>query len=149
MPAPAGYGRRVAAFFLDVLASWLLAAVVASPWIAGDLIFADTTVNLILAVPFVGGAAAVFLLYEPIFMRRGGECNGQTVAKQLLGIRVVRDDARPVSFGTGVLRDVLFKTVLGFFTVGLFNLVDFLWPLWEPQRRALHDLVARTHVVRA
>ena len=149
MREPAGYGRRVAAYLLDVLASWVLAALVASPWLAGDLLFDDSTLNLVLAVPFGAGAAAMFLLYEPIFMRRSGTRNGQTLGKQVLGIRVTRDDRRPVGFGTGTLRDVLFKTVLGFFTAGLFNLVDFVWPLWEGEDRALHDLVARTHVVRA
>ena len=32
--------------------------------------------------------------------------------------------------------------------LGLFNLVDALFPLWQPRRQAIHDLVARTQVVK-
>jgi hypothetical protein len=28
-------------------------------------------------------------------------------------------------------------------------LLDYLWPLWDDQNRALHDMVASSHVVRA
>jgi uncharacterized RDD family membrane protein YckC len=29
----------------------------------------------------------------------------------------------------------------------IYYLLDYLWPLWERENRALHDLLARTHVV--
>jgi uncharacterized RDD family membrane protein YckC len=148
VPELAGYGRRVLAWILDLLASWLVAAVIAAPWILADVAFDDETLNLILGVPLFTGALAVVVLWEPIFMRRHGDRNGQTPGKQAMGIRVVRDDGRPVTFATGLLRDFLFKTVLGGFSGGLFSLVDYLWPLWERENRALHDLVAGTHVVR-
>lgn len=32
--------------------------------------------------------------------------------------------------------------------LGLFNLVDAMFPLWQPKRQAIHDLVAKTQVVR-
>ena len=149
MPELAGYGRRVAAWILDLFAAWVLAALIAAPWVLADVAFDDETLNAVLGVPLFLGALAVLLLYEPIFMRRSGDRNGQTPGKRLMGIRVVRDDGVPVTFATGLLRDFLFKTVLGGFTAGLFTLVDCLWPLWERESRALHDLVAGTHVVRA
>jgi uncharacterized RDD family membrane protein YckC len=31
---------------------------------------------------------------------------------------------------------------------GLYLLLDYLWPLWDRENRALHDMIARTHVVR-
>ncbi len=75
-------------------------------------------------------------------MLRPGEGNGQTLGKQLLGIRVVRDDGEPVGLGTALGRDLVAKPALGILTLGL----DFLWPLGERERRALHDKAARTHV---
>jgi uncharacterized RDD family membrane protein YckC len=33
--------------------------------------------------------------------------------------------------------------------LALFTVVDALFPLWQPKRQALHDLAAKTQVVRA
>ena len=63
-------------------------------------------------------------------------------------IRVARDDGLPVTFATGLLRDFLFKMVLGFFTAELFSLSTTYGGCGSGEKRALHDLVASTHVVR-
>ena len=42
-------------------------------------------------------------------MSRKGEHNGQTLGKQAAGIRVVRDDGRPIRLGFAVLREVGLK----------------------------------------
>jgi len=34
------------------------------------------------------------------------------------------------------------------FFFGLFTLLDGLWPLWDPNRQALHDKIAGSVVVR-
>jgi len=41
-----------------------------------------------------------------------------------------------------------FAWVGGFF-LGIPWLVDVLWPLWEDENRALHDLIVKSHVVQA
>jgi uncharacterized RDD family membrane protein YckC len=95
------------------------------------------------------------LLYAPLLLRREGSRNGQTWGKQVLSIRVVRDGGSPVDLGTAMLREVVAKLVilsaLGFVPiVGSFaSLVWYLWPLWDSSNRAPHDMIARTHVVRA
>ena len=56
----------------------------------------------------VGGAilgscllfVVVSLLYAPMLMMRDGARNGQTLGKQFVGIRVVRDNGQPYDFGT-------------------------------------------------
>ena len=40
-------------------------------------------------------------------MARGGERNGQTLGKQIVGIRVIRDDGDPYNFGTAFVRQFL------------------------------------------
>lgn len=90
------------------------------------------------------------LLYQPLWMAR---TNGQTIGKQALGLRVVRVDGQPMTFGYAFLREALVKNLLvglvSSATFGLAYLVDLLWPLWDEERRALHDMVVRTRVVRA
>jgi uncharacterized RDD family membrane protein YckC len=86
--------------------------------------------------------------YFCLTMCRSGEHNGQTYGKQAMDIRVVRDDGRPVGFGLTFAREVGVKFVLGkLVTLGLFTIVDSLWPLGERENRALHDLFVKTHVV--
>jgi uncharacterized RDD family membrane protein YckC len=93
------------------------------------------------------------LFYAPYLMQRDGEHNGQTFGKQIVGIRVVRDVGEPFSLGSAFVREVLVKSLLfGFAGAFLFyipTLLDWLWPLWDSENRALHDIVVSTHVVRA
>ena len=46
-----------------------------------------------------------------------------------------------------VIKGLLFGTVGGWF-LGIPTLLDYLWPLWDDENRCLHDMVAKTHVVR-
>ncbi len=102
---------------------------------------------LVVAAVAVGIAA---LLYAPAVMAVTG---GRTLGKLVMGIRVVRVDGGPVDFGYAVVREALVKGLgLAFaagLTGGLALLADLLWPLWDDQNRALHDMVVRSRVVRA
>ena len=51
------------------------------------------------------------LLYAPLLMKREGAHNGQTWGKQVVGIRVVRDNGQPFDFGSAALREVVFKSL--------------------------------------
>jgi uncharacterized RDD family membrane protein YckC len=77
-----------------------------------------------------------------LFVKR----NGQTIAKKLLGIKVVRSDGSPASLGRIFwLRNVV-NTLLGI--VPLYGLVDVLLIFGE-QRQCVHDKIADTIVVKA
>jgi hypothetical protein len=83
--------------------------------------------------------------------------NGQTLGKHVLGIRVVQDNGQPVDYATVMRRDVPWKAGLSLLSaiggpviwlaLGAM-LLDCMWPLWDPQNRALHDFTAFTHVIR-
>ena len=96
--------------------------------------------------------AVISLLYAPLLMRREGKRNGQTWGKQLIGITVVRDSGESAGFWWSALREVVVKNLL----VGIAStilplipwLLDNLWPLWDDENRALHDMVVQSHVVR-
>lgn len=110
--------------------------------VAGDL-ESDTTEIVAYAIAIPLGC-----LYAPLLMARRGERNGQTFGKQVVGIRVVRTDSRPVTFWLGVLRTVVAQQLLIAITFYVYAFVDYLWPLRDPQNQALHDKIAKTWVVR-
>ena len=93
--------------------------------------------------------AAVALIYAPYFMAKW---NGATPGKRAVGIRVVRAEGLPMTFGYAAYREVLVKQILfgvaSSFTFGLATLIDYLWPLWDSEQRALHDIIVNTRVVR-
>ena len=76
--------------------------------------------------------------------------HGQTVAKKMLGIRVVRRDGSHCGLARIFFARYLPVTVLGMipFVGGLVSLVDALL-IFRDDRRCLHDEIADTIVVRA
>jgi len=85
---------------------------------------------------------------------------GGSPGQRLLGLRVVTGDGRRVGLARALLRDVPFQILMeltprllpvrkssGCLAGVAVWAVDLMWPLWQPQRRSLHDLLAGTHVV--
>jgi uncharacterized RDD family membrane protein YckC len=139
-----GWWRRVGAYILDAIFTAILT------WVGYGLVLAGSTgVGVTLIV--IGVVVAFF--YFPLTMMREGEYNGQSFGKQLLGIRVARDTGEQVTFGWALLRQfvviyLLFQ-VVGGFLAGIPWIIDVLWPLWDRENRALHDMIVSSHVLRA
>jgi len=93
------------------------------------------------------GWLVLWAAYAGLLMSRKGAHNGQTLGKQAAGIRVVRDDRRPIRLGLAALREVGLKYFAASLILGIGWLIDSLWPLGEKENRALHDLIVHTHVV--
>src|SRR5207253_2554061 len=108
----------------------------------------------------------VWLALTVWLVRRPGPRNGQSIGKQLIGIRVVRADHREIGVGWALLREFLAKVVLvgftsslvstftGFLDVGLIGglVAIAVWygpALFDEQRRGLHDHMCDTRVVDA
>lgn len=149
--ALASWGSRVGAALLDglILTVGLIALVLVIV-----LAFAiNDVLGIVGAVLFGLFAIAVYVAYGGFFMARDGQHNGQTPGKQIVGIRVIRDAGQPFDLGHGILREFVVKILLfgwvGGFFLSIPTLLDVLWPLWDDQDRALHDMVVSTHVVRA
>ena len=98
----------------------------------------------------IAGVAAM-LVYAIWFAVALG--SGQTPGKQIAGIRVVRANGESSGWGPTFVREVILKGLVGHFlaviTLGLFLVVDFLWPLWDKGRQTLHDKMAETQVVQS
>jgi uncharacterized RDD family membrane protein YckC len=147
----AGWGSRVGATLLDGLILLVPVAVLIGVAIAiaqGSNAGAVVTI----VIGFLAYAFAI-LFYAPLLMKRPGGRNGQTFGKQIVGIRVLRDNGEAFTLGSALVREFVVKNLLFGFVGGFFlsipTLVDWLWPLWDDENRALHDMVIQTHVLRA
>jgi uncharacterized RDD family membrane protein YckC len=145
----ATWWSRVGALLLDGLIAFVPWLVVSIP-----LFVVDTTPsNIVGGIVFGVGLLFAYVFYASVFMARGDAHNGQTPGKQIVGIRVVRDDGDPYGFGSAFVREFLVRQLLfgvvGGLFLGLAQLLDYLWPLWDETNRALHDMIVSSHVVRA
>jgi uncharacterized RDD family membrane protein YckC len=149
-----GWWRRAGAWIIDGLIVMIAAlivlvlfgAVFSVGFFAGNEAgSASTAVGLVLG--FLA-AIIVTLLYQPLIMAR---TNGRTFGKMATGIRVIRTNGEPMDFAWSALRQVVVIQIgfgiLSSFTFGLASLIDYLWPLWDSENRALHDMIVSTRVV--
>ncbi len=151
-----GWWRRAGAHLIDAVVicgiALVLLVAITAPFSIG--FFVDDNVGI--AAIIVGGFFALLcifiaaLVYAPAMMAR---TDGRTLGRMVTGIRVVRASGEPMTFGTAFVREVLvkwllFAAILGSITFGLAGLVDYLWPLWDEENRALHDYVVNTRTVR-
>lgn len=155
MPARvAGFWRRLLAFAVDgalllVTAGPLHYALqrmlgapnpagglLASPSWAGalELLTVDPVEVLVWLSPFLGMAALYFVLFIAL--------SGRTVGQKLVGIRVVRRAGGPVGPWRAIFR--LAGTAVGLVPGGLGS----LWMAFDREKRALHDYLTGTYVVR-
>jgi uncharacterized RDD family membrane protein YckC len=133
-----------------------------APWLrraAAQLIDLAILIVPTLAVAVVvGGSAGIviaalwpflYTFYAAATMARVGERNGQTLGKQLLGIRVVWDDRPAMTFLHALYREGCAKMFWWVLTAWIWAVIDCAFPLWDAENEAWHDGVADTHVVRA
>lgn len=156
-------GRRLAGWWARVGAAVLDGVIVAVPAAVLGLAFAEIVDSGSveqyfeqgdsLAVNFAFGLMTLlcYLVYKGVLMTRQGLRNGQTLGMQLVNIRVVREDQQPVTWGTVLLRETLIKGLLfgyvAILSLYVATLLNYLWPLWDNESRAFHDMLAKTRVV--
>jgi uncharacterized RDD family membrane protein YckC len=145
---PADRGTRLGAAILDGI---IFSGMVYVPMLVGLLAgaaAADSRADrgsgalLVVSVPLalVGFIAWCWLTIK--YVRR----NGQSIAKKLLGIKVVRSDGTPISLGRIFwLRNVVNGLIS---IVPFYGLIDVLFIFGEP-RQCLHDKIADTIVIKA
>jgi uncharacterized RDD family membrane protein YckC len=98
------------------------------------------------ASPVGVGLALLAVLGIVVYQSVGLATKGQSLGKKWLGIKIVRLDGGPVSFGSAVVMRVFVPLLLGI--VPGFGLVDTLF-IFRDDRRCIHDLIAATKVVLA
>jgi uncharacterized RDD family membrane protein YckC len=83
----------------------------------------------------------VYGVWEILYFAYPWSTSGKSLGMAIVGIRVVRADGSAVSFWRAVVRAVTLPLSIAFALIGI------LFILVQPERRALHDLIAGTAVV--
>jgi uncharacterized RDD family membrane protein YckC len=147
----ASWGSRLGAYLIDILIL-LVPAVVLTVIVVAIAAGSDTGAIVTGILGFLAYLGVLFI-YAPVLMAREGPNNGQTWGKQMVGIRVVRDNGQSMSFGWAALREIAVKGLAVGIASSIIPLIpwflDYFWPLWDDENRALHDMIVSTHVVRA
>jgi uncharacterized RDD family membrane protein YckC len=147
----ATWGSRVGAQVIDWLIL-LVPVIIIAAVVIGIAAGSDTGAIVTAILGFLAYLVVAFI-YAPVLMSRDGERNGQTWGKQMMDIRVVKDDGQPMSFGWAALREIAVKGlalgIAGSVIPVIPYLLDYFWPLWDDENRSLHDMIVSTHVVRA
>ena len=148
LAAQADRSTRLGAAILD---SFIFMAMVYMPIMLGAMVGGATAAaagsagsNPMMAV---GGVAATigFAVWLWLTVKYMGR-NGQSIAKKLLNIKVVRADGSPASLGRLIwLRNVVNGLIS---IVPLYGLIDALFIFGE-SRQCLHDRIAGTVVLKA
>lgn len=133
-----GWWRRVGALIVDLVIIWVPLSI-----LAGLVGLRDSGFQWVFA----------FAASSAYYMLTMSAWQGQTVGKRIAGIRVVREDGKPVDMTFAFVRQIIIIMIL-FNTLGAVlllipSLLNYLWPLWDDKHQALHDKIAHSRVVRA
>jgi len=138
---PAEWGTRAIAWLIDwgIGVGIFVAGVILS--LIGGAI-ADGLGVLLLVVTYVGVFA--YWIWN-VVVRQGS--TGQSIGKEKQGIKLVGDDTgQPVGGGMAFVR-YLVGSVISSVTCGIYGLLDYLWPLWDPEKKRLTDKIVKMSVV--
>ena len=141
-----GFFRRAGAFIIDVLMIALLSALMGAMGYIGykvGLAAHNRTISWTNAAPLMSLLTMAWVALATAYFVVFHGMEGKTIGKWLFGLRVVGAERQPISYRRALLRWIGW---LGFgcASVGL----SFLWILWNREKRAWHDYLARTWVVR-
>jgi uncharacterized RDD family membrane protein YckC len=139
----AGFWIRVAAILIDAVAlsvvNWVL-----SMALFGSLLVSAASPERIGAA--LAGVAAFYLVafivalgYEIFFTAQFAA----TLGKMALGLKVIRGQGGPITYGLSTGR--YFSKIIS----GMIFGIGYMMAGWDPEKRALHDRICDTRVIRA
>ena len=155
----AEFGDRLLAYLLDglVLSAVLFIPIIAVmiPWFIVYFQAINASVDGrqpnwgLVALTFLGVFLLTFALqflvtylYQVTYQLK----RGQTVGKRVMKLKIVDAESGAPMDLSGARKRWIITLVMSF--IGIAQLLDGLWQLWDPQKQTLHDKVARTVVVK-
>jgi uncharacterized RDD family membrane protein YckC len=142
--AKAGFWIRLAAWIADIVCLFLATIALAvlvlvTIWFGGRM--GGEINDQVMALAGYSSAAIVMasgFLYFTLFVGS----RGQTPGKILFGLRIVPVNGKQMTYGRACLRSLFWIVSLLLFSIG------FLMIAFTPRKQGLHDMLARTYVIR-
>ena len=72
---------------------------------------------------------------------------GGTIGRLMLGMKLIKVDGKQLGFRTMLVREFIGKVGLGMITLGATYVISIFMVIFRKDKRAIHDLVAKTAVV--
>ncbi|MBN8725866.1 MAG: RDD family protein [Acidobacteria bacterium] len=129
----AGFRLRLGAFMLDLILMLMLMLFITL--IATKFISYQAIINKIGLVVVIGGWIYNFLILASI--------KGQTIGKQLVGIRIISVDQSRAKAS-----QIIIRHTFGYFIATIAFALGFLWLLWDRKQQGWHDKLAKTLVIK-
>jgi uncharacterized RDD family membrane protein YckC len=138
----AGRGARLGASILDgVVVGFVPGVIMVVAGVSVGLSAQPEGTPNLLAMAVAGLVFLGMAIYQIYLL----STKGQTLGKKWVGIKIVRQDGGPVTFGSAfVMRYFVGQGLLGI--IPLYGLVDILC-IFRDDKRCIHDMVASTKVV--
>lgn len=114
----------------------------AGAYMIDGFIVAVVSVVFNLILPAALSVVARLLVSAGYFTVMPVQNNGQTLGKMAAGVAIVRDDGSPLGYGRA------FARWLGYLVSGITLCLGFVCAAFTPRKRALHDYIVDTRVVR-
>ena len=133
----AGFWIRLGAFMIDlaimsIISIPIIVAIMgSSEWLAAG--------GYLIVGPYM--MLGVFVLIGLVYFPSFWTWRGQTPGKMTLGIKIIRTNGNPISFGRAALR------YLGYLVCYLSLYIGFVVIAFQKQKRGVHDLIADTCVI--
>ncbi len=86
--------------------------------------------------------ASIIVLATYVFFFRLLKNKGYTPGKKMVGIQIIHEDTHPLTYRTLLIREILGK----FLSLAVLG-IGYLTIAVHPEKKALHDIVAKTYVV--
>lgn len=141
--AKASYGKRVAAWLIDVLCISILSAVTVG--LGTALIFSDSLRTLGIVLLFVVSPVTIigFGLWNSV-VRQGH--TGQTIGKSVMKTKLVSTETGdPIGSGSAFVRGLV-AWALNSITGGIFFIVDLLFPIFDRNGQRVIDKMLKLQV---
>ena len=165
-PSPAGFWKRYAAYFIDVVILYVVVEVLSMLFFSlqsqsaleslkqtlaslqtatangeePDIVGTMQTLQAVLMPVFIFSTVAYFVLAGAYFTMMESSRYQATLGKRLLGIKVTNANGEPIALSQSIGR--FLAASLSWVTMNLGHALA----AWTPERRALHDYLAQTRV---